>query len=179
LNPRAAASAQPEEQQTQLRKGRQMTDQTNNPTPINVELREDRCGFRLSCTVCGGTTEKFEALAEAEVEGTTIRVCRGCLKAGQIDERLRGTVAEFENYSAFLRSLIGRLQVPSYEEWQAHDEKLDVEDMCEFDGIDKAEALRRVRAQRDGASAAMAAARVAEHVPFEDPPFSFGDTESA
>jgi hypothetical protein len=134
--------------------------------PIKVELQEDRCGFRLGCTVCGGTTEKFETVAGAEVDGTTILVCRQCLKDGQIDERLRRTVIRIENRAAFFRSLIGRLQVPSYEEWQAHEEKLDVEDVCKFEGVDKAEALRRVRAAaaKFAEELAQARARPAEDV---------------
>jgi hypothetical protein len=79
-----------------------------------------------------------------------------------------------ENYAVFLMSLIGRLQVPSYEEWQAHDEKLRVEDMCAYEGIDEAEALRRIRARRDEVIAEMAAAKPTANAA-DDMPFSFGD----
>jgi hypothetical protein len=95
---------------------------------IEVKLG-GHCGFRLHCTVCGGTTEKFEALAEAEFDGQTVRVCRQCLKAGadQINARLRRHIFVRQNEIAFLESLVGRLQVPTFEQWQAHDEFLEAE----------------------------------------------------
>jgi hypothetical protein len=77
-----------------------------------IEFKFAECGQRLSCTVCGGNTEK-ELYAEA-VTDSDIRVCMRCLQNGDIDKRLTEHAALLEAYAAEVRALIGCLRVPSW-----------------------------------------------------------------
>lgn len=120
---------------------------TTNDTTIKIELSDELHGTRVGCDVCGGTTEKFEAFAEA-VDGHVIRACRRCIECGDPDEHLHTQIARHEARIAFLRSLIGRLQLPSFAEWQAKDEMLQAQWLCDTDGISLEEALQQVRAER-------------------------------
>jgi hypothetical protein len=82
--------------------------------PVKVNLVWSGFYTRYPCNVCGGCTEKVAVLAEGP-EG--LRVCESCLKAGDIDARLEKHIARKEAYVQALRTLIGRLQVPTYQEW--------------------------------------------------------------
>jgi hypothetical protein len=80
---------------------------------------------RWPCHVCGGCTEQVSILCEARlpVSGgteTTMRVCERCLEAGQdqIDRRLRDQIEELEGHARDLRNLVGRLDIPAFEEWE-------------------------------------------------------------
>jgi len=77
---------------------------------------------RWPCHVCGGWTEKDGVLCEV-TEGpyTGLRVCAQCLKAGQgkVDERLTAHIERLEEYAAQTRSLIGRLELPTFSAWEA------------------------------------------------------------
>jgi hypothetical protein len=55
----------------------------------------------------------------------TVRVCETCLKDGQIDERLAIHAERLKNEARKTRSLIGRLKVPSYDEWLAEEQRVD------------------------------------------------------
>jgi hypothetical protein len=46
------------------------------------------------------------------------RVCESCLKSGDIDGRLKRHAEALESYAHFVRSQIGRLEVPRYREWE-------------------------------------------------------------
>jgi hypothetical protein len=83
---------------------------------IKIELKPADTWVRRPCTVCGGYTEKVSFRAENESLG--IRVCETCLEDGRIDERLEEHIAELEVRASWLRGLVGRLQVPSYADWQ-------------------------------------------------------------
>jgi hypothetical protein len=89
---------------------------------IRFALVETNVHTRWPCHVCGGCTEKVSVLCEVETEGDWkgLRVCETCLEAGQakIDERLQAQIASLESQAAELRTLVGRLVVPSFEEWQ-------------------------------------------------------------
>jgi hypothetical protein len=95
---------------------------------IRVRLIYTEVHTRWPCTVCGGHTNKVGVLAEAKVvdgAGTkgTIRVCENCLVyielGGDIDAELERTAADMEKHARHLRSLVGRLEVPSFAEWNA------------------------------------------------------------
>jgi hypothetical protein len=87
---------------------------------IEIKLVETNVLTRWPCTVCDGRTEKEPILAESErVEGNCIRVCERCLEAGDIDTRLRKNAAGLREYADYIESLIGRLIVPTYEQWKA------------------------------------------------------------
>jgi hypothetical protein len=98
---------------------------------IVVALTNSNYLTRWPCFVCGGCTEKVNALAEVlsgEYEG--LRVCETCLDEGDLDRRLARPAAELEQgvkeEVEALRALIRRLRVPSYAEWQAYNERLDI-----------------------------------------------------
>jgi hypothetical protein len=92
-----------------------------------IEVKLERTNFftRWPCTVCGGHTEKVEVLAESEGRG--VRVCERCLQCGDIDGHLARHAAELEQEAARLRSLIGRLKVPTYQEWEAEMDRCNAE----------------------------------------------------
>jgi hypothetical protein len=84
---------------------------------IEVKLVRTNVFTRWPCTVCGGVTEKDEVLCESD--NMAVRVCPQCLKRGDIDGHLESTAAAFERDATYLRSLIGKLKVPTYAEWEA------------------------------------------------------------
>ena len=58
-------------------------------------------------------------------------VCEKCLKDCQIDERLAIHAQRLEEEARKTRSLIGRLKVPSYEEWLAEEQRVDAQRIAE------------------------------------------------
>jgi len=82
---------------------------------IMVELVETNVFSRWHCTVCDGCTNPVSVLAEGKDGKRAIRVCEQCLEAAEIDKRLAATAAAHERHAAYLRSLVGRLRVPSRE----------------------------------------------------------------
>jgi hypothetical protein len=82
---------------------------------IEIKLVPTNVYTRWPCHVCGGCTEKVGVLAESE-DGT--RVCERCLKAGNVDERLEAFAQALENEARLTRGLIGRLKVPTYQQWR-------------------------------------------------------------
>ena len=100
------------------------------PTSIEIELVEAFGLRRRPCTVCGGYTEKVPILAESK---TGERVCESCLEAGNIDERLEQHARALDEAAVRVRSLIGRLSVPTYAEWQARYEQYEREWVEEYE----------------------------------------------
>lgn len=99
---------------------------------IKIELTETNFLTRWPCHVCGGTTEKDSVLAEGEQDMPsdglpgrkyrTVRVCHECLRGDgglSIDQRLENFALRLEAEAALTRAMIGKLQVPSYAEWEA------------------------------------------------------------
>jgi hypothetical protein len=88
---------------------------------INMELVATNVFTRWPCDICGGCTEKVSPLCEGVTpEGQGVRCCETCLQAGQdkIDERLQRHIGQYEPRVAFLKSLVGRVTVPTYAEWE-------------------------------------------------------------
>ena len=88
---------------------------------------------RRSCTICGGHTEKDRVLVEAEISCGTVRACWRCLKGNNadkkgftVDERLTRHAERLEDYARFVRSLVGRLVVPSFQAWQAEERRVEL-----------------------------------------------------
>jgi hypothetical protein len=130
--------------------------------PVQVELVWTNVYTRWPCTVCGGCTEKVGVLAEGPGR---IRVCEQCLKDGDIDGQLERTAASFERDAAATRALIGRLKVPSYEEWEQDMDRCDAHRLgCSVEDVRKrkheeAQAwIDAIKAQRD--------AKLTDDVPF-------------
>ncbi len=117
---------------------------TTIPTtgPIKIELVRTNFFTRWPCHVCGGCTEKVAVLAEGP-EG--LRVCESCLQAGDIDARLEAQAAALDAGARMTRSLIGRLQVPSFAEWSEAENAAEVEDAAALEAADRAEAARRAK----------------------------------
>ena len=108
---------------------------------------------RHHCTVCGGCTEKVAILAEGTLqlsddgEGRTVRVCESCLEGKDglgIDDRLDMHVRALEGELALIRSLIGRLKVPTFAEWCKAEREHEVQAVMEIDGIGRDEAEKKV-----------------------------------
>ena len=110
---------------------------------IEVKLVRTNVFTRWDCTVCDGRTEKDAVLCESE--NMAVRVCPQCLKENDIDGRLEKTAAGLEHEAshypafghcemsvaatalrnaAFMRSLIGRLRVPTYEQWETAENRV-------------------------------------------------------
>ncbi len=109
------------------------------PTAIEIALVEARFLTRWPCTVCGGCTDKVPILAEGEQalsndgEFRTVRVCENCLQFGEIDARLEQHALMLETEARLLREMIGRLQVPTFAEWQARCEQHEREYMEDYE----------------------------------------------
>lgn len=85
---------------------------------IKIDLVPSSSLTRHECHVCGGHTGKVSILAEGHDEHGTIRVCEQCLEAGNIDERLQQHIRELDQHTDAIRTLVGRLDVPTYAAWQ-------------------------------------------------------------
>jgi hypothetical protein len=88
---------------------------------IEIKLVDTNYLTRWSCTVCGGHTDKVPVLAESDgPPSSCIRVCEQCLEEGEIDARLIKHAQRIrEPYATQLRLLVGKLRVPTYEQWKA------------------------------------------------------------
>ena len=112
-------------------------------TTIEVGLVEASFLTRWPCTVCGGCTEKVPILAEGRQnlssgdihvgEHRKIRVCENCLQFGEIDEKLELHARQLEAEAQLLREMIGRIQVPTFAEWQARCEQHEREWVKEYE----------------------------------------------
>ena len=136
-----------------------MTDQTTTETtePISVELVETNFFTRHHCTLCGDCTEKVAILAEGtqrlsdDGESRTVRVCEYCLEGSDgdgdgygIDARLDLHAQQLEAEAALIRSLIGRLKVPTFAEWCKAEREHNVRAVMETTGISRDEAENKV-----------------------------------
>jgi hypothetical protein len=98
--------------------------------------------LRWPCSVCGGETSKTPVLCESDDRGEydgcpepSIRVCEDCLRGGEkeIHSTLNAHADQLLARAQYLRSLIGRLEIPTYDEWRAVAERVD-EDWCRWAG---------------------------------------------
>ena len=106
---------------------------------IKISLTPTNFFTRWHCHVCGGHTEKVSVLAEGEQdislpddgpEMRTIRVCEQCLKGCDglsIDQHLELYAGHLEAEAAVTREMIGKLDVPSYANWEDACRKADAE----------------------------------------------------
>jgi hypothetical protein len=117
---------------------------------IEIKLVGTNVFTRWACTVCGGHTDKVSILAEDQLGG--IRVCEQCLHAGNIDDRLREHVAWLRQRADYIESLIGRLIVPTYEEWEAACDRADEEFCRTVYGKSATEMREHERAESCGAA---------------------------
>ena len=123
------------------------------PNEIEIKLRETNFFTRWPCTICGGCTEKVAILAEGTLqlsddgECMTVRVCETCLEGGDglgIDARLDLHAQALEAEAALVRSMIGRLKVPTFAEWCKAEREHNVHAVMEIHGISRDEAENKV-----------------------------------
>ncbi|MDE5452711.1 hypothetical protein GWE18_07460 [Bradyrhizobium sp. CSA112] len=77
-------------------------------------------------------------------DGGLIRVCESCLEEDRIDWRLASHAQELEDSARALRSLIGRLRTPTYEQWRAEVERVEDRNAAEYRAYEE-----RWRAKQD------------------------------
>jgi hypothetical protein len=101
---------------------------------VKFELNDANCYTRWPCHLCGGHTEKVSILCEEAGADDKFRICEGCLERQAsvpeyFDSMLEQHAAELEAdavemparlkaRAAELRSLIGKIDAPSYSEWR-------------------------------------------------------------
>jgi hypothetical protein len=98
---------------------------------IVTQFKSVKLHHHWPCTVCGGHTGAVNVLNEAP-DGA-VRVCEHCLKDGRIDERLAVHAERLETQARETRLLVGRLKVPTYEEWLAEEQRADASRIAEGD----------------------------------------------
>jgi hypothetical protein len=96
---------------------------------IRTQFKAVKQHFHWPGSVCGGHTRGVNGLTES-LDGT-VRICERCLKDGQIDERLAKHAQHLEEEVRKTRSLIGRLQLPSHEDWLAKERRVDAQRIAE------------------------------------------------
>jgi hypothetical protein len=89
---------------------------------IIVTMGAPGAWVRFPCVVCGDATDKEMAVAKLPGD-EDMCVCAQCLRKGNIDKRLRAHIKRLRDDIEFLESLVGRLVVPSYAEYQAANEE--------------------------------------------------------
>ncbi len=126
---------------------------TKTTEPISIEMVETNFFTRWPCTVCGGCTEKVAILAEGtqqfsdDGEVRTVRVCETCLEGGDglgIDARLELRARGLKGQAALTRSLIGRLNVPTFAEWCKAEREHEIHAHMQIEGIGRDEAEKKV-----------------------------------
>ena len=93
---------------------------------VKFQLVKTNVYFRWPCDICGGQTEKIGTLCEVRMGAHKgLRVCEECLKAGadQVDARLKEHVALLREYADTLASLEGHVEIPTFETWQAAEDR--------------------------------------------------------
>ena len=99
------------------------------PDKIVTQFKSVKLHHHWPCTVCGGHTGAVNVLNEAP-DGA-VPVCEHCLKDGRIDERLAVHAERLETQARETRLLVGRLKVPTYEEWLAEEQRVDASRIAE------------------------------------------------
>jgi hypothetical protein len=96
-------------------------EQIKEPPKIKFELVYNNVWIRFPCDICGGCTEKVSTLCEAQDPecDRTILVCETCLEHGDTDQALAAYAKRLEREAEYKRRLIGRLILPTFEQWSA------------------------------------------------------------
>lgn len=95
-------------------------------TSIKLKLG-DVSGVREWC-LCGGCNEKFQVVClGVDEENALVQLCGECLKSGDIDGRLERRAQRMEETAKWIRSLKGRIQAPTFKEWEQANEKAERE----------------------------------------------------
>ena len=93
---------------------------------ITVTLKGIPINSHLSCDTCADLITDVSTVAEGQTEdGRRVIICDRCLLENDnsvggldgFDTVLRNEIKKLESRAKFLRSLIGRLEVPTYADW--------------------------------------------------------------
>jgi len=93
---------------------------------ITITLKAIPTHSYLSCDICAGQITDVSTVAEGQTEdGRPVTICDRCLLENDnglggldgFDTVLRNEIEKLESQAKFLRSLIGRLEVPTYADW--------------------------------------------------------------
>ena len=95
-----------------------MAKKTKPEDIITAELRPAHPKSSHTCALCGEFFEAGPILASA-THDRIIDVCLNCINWGEPDAGLERRAEELEAHALYLRSLIGRLKLPTHEEWEA------------------------------------------------------------
>jgi len=91
---------------------------------IEFKLVNSASLTRHHCHVCGGCTEKVSIHCMSD-EG--LRICESCLESRDFDSLIQKQICRLEVSAVALRDLIGEIDAPTFEEWeaacQAHEEE--------------------------------------------------------
>jgi|GEM_PF-4555720 len=79
------------------------------PTNIYMTLR---------CDICGGWTNGDGVLCQAWAGEEELLACQQCVKNGAADELIEKNVKRLRDLALFFESLLGRVVLPSNEEWE-------------------------------------------------------------
>lgn len=89
-----------------------------NEEKIVFELVETNFLTRWPCNICGGCTEKDPILCEVKSgEYKGMRICTSCLTCGNYDDNIRAQIDDHERYIKLLKSMLGRIEAPTYDQW--------------------------------------------------------------
>ena len=151
-NPAAAFFSEAARQEREMERqeadcqGKEMENQK-----VKVEFVRSAFLTRYPCHVCGGFTGKDCILAEVKNgEFKGFRVCECCLIEREFDAKLIKHAESLEADAAELRSLVGRLEVPTFEQYKAESRKANEEFVKAYDGKD---GLEREDDERNGTQA--------------------------
>jgi len=92
-----------------------------NGDAIVAELVQTNYCTSFPCGSCGGIAGRVPVLAvviTGEYQG--FKVCESCIRAGKdaLEKIISAHAANLEGEAARLRGMIGRLKVPTYQEWK-------------------------------------------------------------
>lgn len=95
---------------------------------IKFELETTNFYTRWPCHICGGNTEKTAILCESK-EGPfkLTRICERCLKHRNFDERLKKNIQGLREFADVLETMAGRIEAPTYKQWQDAEKQHDDE----------------------------------------------------
>ena len=125
------------------------------------EQATDKIGFRLvrttgftrwPCHICGGETGMDAVLCEAASpfsDHGTLRICPQCLQRRNFNHLLEQRARGLASQAAAIRSLIGRIEAPSFAEWEREELAADREALGPWDAAN-AEWARQMRAAGRG-----------------------------
>ena len=92
-------------------------DETKTTDKIVFRLVRTNVLTRWRCHICGGVTEKAPILCESGgADG--VRICERCLSSRDFDAQLESHAQSLEAEAAQTRAMIGRIEAPSFAQWE-------------------------------------------------------------